>query len=471
MFALAMISFRAAVAEAGTSLQVKVTNVTDTSFTISWVSTASETGYVKYGLTTATVTTKATDVRDGECGKGNSTKKSTVHYVRVCNLLPSKIYYFDVVSGTTTNNNAAKHYQVKTGPTLSPPTPQLAFGQVFQPDGATPATDTIVYLTIRDADGAGTPGFSAEYSVLILPSDGGYWNINLSTARTTDLSSLFAYSTNDVIDPYAQASKTTGKGQSVTVGTATGGAPALTLATTLPLLGPNNAALDGWAPVTIAGVTLRQNNTPGAKLSFKFSGTSIKWNTTVGPDRGKTDVKIDTTAKGTFDSYADTDAPQTFTFSGLKSAAHTIYLTVNASKAPTSTNYFTGLDSFIVGATTTQETAPTISYGNWTGKTDTNALSGVVYTSKTLNSTYVVNFTGSLVRVFFTKGNATGKSQILIDGVVVDTIDSYSAGLQYQDVHTYSVTPGAHTLTIKVLGTKTTASTNYNVNVDAVEIW
>lgn len=163
---------------------VRVSNVRDTTFTVSWVTDAPTTGQVQYAANPQALNQIADDAR----GAGTN---SGTHYATVRGLLPNTTYYFDVISGGSTDDNGGKHYQVTTGPTLSPVAPSTAFGEVFQADGTTLADGTIVYLQVVDRNGAGSAGASALLSALV---ESGYWAVDVNGARTVDLNSRFVSS-------------------------------------------------------------------------------------------------------------------------------------------------------------------------------------------------------------------------------------------------------------------------------------
>ena len=164
---------------------VRTTNVRDTSFTVSWLTNVDADGEVHYGTDPANLNQTAYDDR----GAGTS---DDTHYVTLTDLTPNTNYYFDVVSGSTTDDNGGAHYSVTTGPTLGLPASDTIYGQVFKEDGTTLAEGTIVYITLRDADGSGSPDEAAPLSALV--DDTGYWYANLGNARTADLSGYFDYS-------------------------------------------------------------------------------------------------------------------------------------------------------------------------------------------------------------------------------------------------------------------------------------
>ncbi|MBC8422466.1 MAG: right-handed parallel beta-helix repeat-containing protein, partial [Chloroflexi bacterium] len=164
---------------------VRTTNVRDTSLTVSWITDIPSDGRVNYGTDPSNMNQTAYDDR------GPDTFDDT-HYVTLEELLPNTTYYFDVVSGPTTEDNGGAHYTVTTGPTLGLPSSDTIFGQVFKEDEVTPAEGAIVYITLFDDDGSDSPDEAAPLSALV--DDTGYWYANLGNARTSDLSAYFTYS-------------------------------------------------------------------------------------------------------------------------------------------------------------------------------------------------------------------------------------------------------------------------------------
>ena len=162
-----------------------MTNVRDTTFSVSWTTNQLATGEVHYGTDPANLDQTAYDDR------GASTSDDT-HHVTLLSLIPETTYYFDVVSDGTVDDNNGNHYSVTTGPTVGLPPSDTIYGQVFKSDGTTPAEGTIVYTTLKDNDSLGNSNQAAKMSSLVDSS--GYWNANLGNARTPDLSGYFEYS-------------------------------------------------------------------------------------------------------------------------------------------------------------------------------------------------------------------------------------------------------------------------------------
>ena len=117
--------------------------------------------------------------------------------------------------------------------------------------------------------------------------------------------------------------------------------------------------------------------------------------------------------------------------------------------------------------TTVQETAPAVSYNSWAGVTDPASSGGSYRISKTANATVSVKFTGSSIKWLMRKGPDRGQAAVTIDGVGKGTVDLYAANPSNGSQTYSSLTANAHTIVIKVLGTKRTLATAANVTVDA----
>ncbi|MEI6404114.1 MAG: fibronectin type III domain-containing protein, partial [Actinomycetota bacterium] len=165
---------------------MRVTNVSEGTFTVSWTTDLATTGAVRWSTASGSPSTIAHDIR-------GAATVSTVHSVTVSGLLPATRYLFDVVSGDGTDTNGGLHFPVLTGASLPIPTPDIAFGSVRSAAGAV-AQDALVVLTI-DAPGGG----SSVISTMIRPADGGTWLLNLSNLRTTDRTAQYPYTSSATI--------------------------------------------------------------------------------------------------------------------------------------------------------------------------------------------------------------------------------------------------------------------------------
>lgn len=156
---------------------ITITNISDTSFTLSYITEDNITGTISFGTDT---NLGFTEIEDLDREKG-AISPSMIHTATLKNLTPNTKYYFAINSGQTTflNNNAP--FEVTTGPNIpTPTTPQPPIsGRIILPDGSIPTT-TIAYLTIL-----GTQTLST------LVKDDGTFIFQLNSLRSEDLSSFF----------------------------------------------------------------------------------------------------------------------------------------------------------------------------------------------------------------------------------------------------------------------------------------
>jgi predicted outer membrane repeat protein len=164
---------------------VRTSNVRDVSFTVSWLTDIVTSGEVRYGTDPNNLNQTANDTR-------GSTINDETHYLSLAELLENTTYYFDVISADVTDNNNGMHYSVTTAPTLDVPNSDTIYGQILQADGTPPAVGAIVYITLQDANGAGSASQAALLSALA--ESNGNWSTNLGNARTEDFSGYFLYS-------------------------------------------------------------------------------------------------------------------------------------------------------------------------------------------------------------------------------------------------------------------------------------
>lgn len=186
------------IALASTPKNVKITNVTDRQFSISWITDIDEIGYILWGTDTDSLNERGLDKRDE--GNGTPTIKDDIHHVTVITTpsMPIKsltTYYYEIVSGTQTSDIGS----ITTGKEISGSPDSSVYGYVYK-WGPVPATGTIVYLYLESALGT-----SALLSRLI-PS-GGDWIEFLDNFRTSDLTDVFTYSATDTLCIYAEGAK------------------------------------------------------------------------------------------------------------------------------------------------------------------------------------------------------------------------------------------------------------------------
>lgn len=173
--------------------EVKITNISDNSFSVSWITPDKQNlGFLAYGETER-LGNSASDDRDI-----SGTENRYAHHVSLKNLLPSTLYFFKIGSGSKQYDNGGASYQITTAPITADPPPLAdpAYGKILTPQGA-PATDVLVYLTVA----GGTP--LSSYT-----RNDGNWLVTLNNARQAGLATYISYKeTGDNISLLINGSK------------------------------------------------------------------------------------------------------------------------------------------------------------------------------------------------------------------------------------------------------------------------
>lgn len=164
---------------------VRITNISDNSFTVSYITQEAEIGSINYG-TGVSLGQSGLDTRDKQNGNLNP---YTVHNITVNNLSPETGYFFDITSGQQAYNNAGQLFSVSTGPVLSTAsaTENKLTGKIVLPNG-NPPKEAILYLTADNSQVIST----------LVNSEGNYTFL-LNNLRTNDLSSYYNLNQNSTI--------------------------------------------------------------------------------------------------------------------------------------------------------------------------------------------------------------------------------------------------------------------------------
>lgn len=164
--------------------EVKQTNITSSSFVVSWITDEPATGMVK--LKQDGQERVYIDVRDTL----GQPEKHTTHYVEVHGLEPDQNYQYVLVSNGNEFSNGGRDYQQKTARLIGQELPQanLASGRVVTQQDI-PARGAIVYVDI-----AGISPLSS------LVTSQGNWAVSLAKAYSQDLTSLADYQEGEIIE-------------------------------------------------------------------------------------------------------------------------------------------------------------------------------------------------------------------------------------------------------------------------------
>lgn len=156
---------------------VKISNISENSFTVSWITSRKMTGFISYGKTESLGTT-ASDLRDNQ-----QRKERFTHLVTLEKLEPETVYYFKI-------GEESKQFLQKTAPILSqtPLLPQSLFGQVIKKDKGIPE-EGLIYLT--------SPNSTLLSAYL---DEAGKWLLTLANLRSSDLGSYKSLKEEDVLN-------------------------------------------------------------------------------------------------------------------------------------------------------------------------------------------------------------------------------------------------------------------------------
>jgi hypothetical protein len=238
---------------------VQVSDIRDAAFFVSWVSEQPEVGAVRWGVAGSTPGTRVADVR-GDVA-------STVHLVKVTGLNASTAYVFDVLSGSTVDDQGGQHYRATTGPTLPISQSDSIYGRVLD-GGNGPARNVLVTITVRGPDGTA----AAPMVALIGANDDGYWTSNLGNARAANGLTWFAGLANARVELKADGGE---------LGKATA-----SLDLTAARGGTSVAKLDGKAPAPVANAPTATPASALTPTTAPGGGPSIPAPVAPGPTGG-----------------------------------------------------------------------------------------------------------------------------------------------------------------------------------------
>ncbi|MGH7245860.1 MAG: fibronectin type III domain-containing protein, partial [Candidatus Levyibacteriota bacterium] len=162
---------------------VRITNVSDTSFTLTYKTDASVIGTISVGKDKDALQTVFDD-RDQQSG---IPKPYILHSLTVKNLSPKTAYVFSITSGTTTYLNNNNYFQATTGPAISdsPPNAAPLAGKAIEADGTTP-TEALIFATTTNGQ-----------TISTLVKQSGLYILPLNSMRTADFSSYIPLGAND----------------------------------------------------------------------------------------------------------------------------------------------------------------------------------------------------------------------------------------------------------------------------------
>jgi hypothetical protein len=165
--------------------EVRITNISDSSATISFMTNGNAIGSLNIGESKDNLK-KILDDRDQASGKVDQHK---IHSFTARSLKTSTKYYFSLTSGQDTYLNNNSYYELTTGTKIenSPPEQDPITGKILLPDGKAPG-EAIIYATIDNA----------QLISGLIKNDGTYI-LPLNSLRKADLSDYFSFEENNKI--------------------------------------------------------------------------------------------------------------------------------------------------------------------------------------------------------------------------------------------------------------------------------
>ncbi len=164
---------------------VKISNVTDSSFTVSFTTNDKTVA----GLSIEEQQNVPFLVVDDRNKKSGKQTEFYSHYITVSDLKPQKEYQFSILSNGETYLDGDKKYIVKTGSKISdlPPVQKPIVGSVILPDGS-PGEDTIIEVQLGGAQ-----------AISALTRDKGDYIIPMNSLRNRDLNNYMPINPDETL--------------------------------------------------------------------------------------------------------------------------------------------------------------------------------------------------------------------------------------------------------------------------------
>lgn len=252
----------------------------------------------------------------------------------------------------------------------------------------------------------------------------------------------------------------------------------------------------GWTQATPdwygwSGGSAVQASVPTAKATYTFTGTSVTWIGSRSNTSGFARVKIDGDPTGVLvDLFAhniEVNNP-VYTVNGLSPGSHTLTIEPTGTKNPNSQGTAVVVDAFVVPGQVVshlQETDPDVVFtGTWARTDESFGWSGGgiatvpapevggARVSETNGAKTTLTFRGTAVSWIGFRGRDGGLASVKVDNGPATVVDTYSP-VDRMQATVFTATGLAdvtHTITIEVLGSKSSASTGRKVVVDAFDV-
>jgi len=226
----------------------------------------------------------------------------------------------------------------------------------------------------------------------------------------------------------------------------------------------------------------------GSAVTMHFRGTRVAWIGPVGPTYGRAEVYVDGRLMNRVSLYAPSYAHQkvVWQLSGLPDTAHTLTIRVTGTKSEASSGTIVVLDGLDVVSDAAGGTAEVYGarlrieesnrrlerLGTWVAGSSSAASGGGYLYSSRAGSAVTMHFRGTRVAWIGPVGPTYGRAEVYVDGRLMNRVSLYAPSYAHQKVvwQLSGLPDTAHTLTIRVTGTKSEASSGTLVVLDGFDI-
>ena len=217
---------------------------------------------------------------------------------------------------------------------------------------------------------------------------------------------------------------------------------------------------------------------------FPFTGDSVTYQAFAYGDAGEVELLVDGVSHGVFDLHSYDPLTRTISLAGLGNGPHVLHVRAHRLDEVT-------LDRFVTPAllpiyrstdlpiTRYEEDAPALRYDgrpfrqmpvNWEMGYEGRLSGRYMAWACRAGSTAGLTFMGNWAGIGFAARPDGGQAEVLIDGVSLGVVDTYSSTDNALSVY-YDLLTGTHTLSVTVLGTRNPASADTCVYLDYVDVW
>ncbi|MDX2139392.1 MAG: hypothetical protein SF123_15010 [Chloroflexota bacterium] len=124
------------------------------------------------------------------------------------------------------------------------------------------------------------------------------------------------------------------------------------------------------------------------------------------------------------------------------------------------------------GWTSFESDHPNVIYTTrWERRLHEDASRGQYHRTEDMYSSVRFAFEGEGLRIRYVAARNMGMFQVVVDGVVIDTMDAYAGEIAFPGTRVYTLPPGTHQLELRPTGQKNNRSEGITVALDAIQVW